>query len=145
MHGLYGNGKKRSAAMTSRVRGQNANLSENRRLWAIKLENQETGKCLDIDGIVLTWFTRNPEEAIRDLMEGRNPELWEPRLERVRLPDEDMVQFPTVRERVGRRARRLRLGAGIVRDEAPAGKRTHLRDEARALTNVLASGIIPRG
>jgi hypothetical protein len=40
-----------------------------RQIRAITLVSRVTGKALSIDGIVMTWFTRSPEEAIKQLVE----------------------------------------------------------------------------
>lgn len=145
MHGLYGNGKDTTSAKTAHVLGRNANPGDYRRIWAIRLESKETGQCLDIDGIVLTWFSRHPEDAIAELMEDRDSEKWQPKLELIGLPDEGFSHFTKDRREQGRRARRLRLGAGVVRDEAPSGRRSHLREGVRDWPSATAHALKRQG
>jgi hypothetical protein len=133
MHDQYEIGNERSIATTGLVCRQVAEPKDARQLWAIRLESLETGHCLDVDGIVLTWYTRYLDDTIRELMADRDPNLWRPKLERMPASHEDFLVTSQARPKFTRRARRLRLGAGIVRDEAPNGVRTNMRQETRDL------------
>jgi hypothetical protein len=126
----------RSSAREASARESTGQRSGARQLWAIRLENQETGVCLDVDGIVLTWFTRSPEAGIRELMEGRDPEIWQPRVERLLPQDETIGHGPASTAIRSRRAERLRLAFDPAREPVRTewhleakGQRTRLRTE----------------
>jgi hypothetical protein len=44
--------------------------------WEVTLVCKQTSKPLHVDGIVLTWFTRHPDDTVEELMEGRDPSEW---------------------------------------------------------------------
>lgn len=52
-----------------------------RRTCAVRLIDRRTGQTHRINGSPLVLFTRRPEEAAADLLEGRNPDVWEARIE----------------------------------------------------------------
>jgi hypothetical protein len=41
-----------------------------------------------VNGTPLVLFTRNPEEAAAELLQGRNPAVWEVRVEPIESPVE---------------------------------------------------------
>ncbi|SEM39476.1 hypothetical protein SAMN04488103_10120 [Gemmobacter aquatilis] len=51
------------------------------RVCAVRLIDRRTGTTHRINGAPLTIFTRRPDEAIAELMEGRDPTVWEARVE----------------------------------------------------------------
>ena len=51
------------------------------RTCMVRLVDRRTGAPLRVDGAVVTLMTRNPEEAVRDLMAGRNPSRWDARVD----------------------------------------------------------------
>ena len=48
---------------------------------AVNLVDRRTGLTLRVNGSPLTLFTRRPEEAAGELLEGRDATLWEARIE----------------------------------------------------------------
>lgn len=51
-----------------------------RRTCAVQLFDRRTGSVHRINGAALIVFTRDPEAAVADLLEGRDPALWEVRV-----------------------------------------------------------------
>ena len=52
---------------------------------AVHLVDRRTGSVHRINGMPLIVFTRHPEEAAADLLDGRDPLVWEARIERLGL------------------------------------------------------------
>lgn len=50
---------------------------------AVRLVDRRTGDLHRVNGTPLTVFTRHPAEAVAELLEGRDPALWEARVERI--------------------------------------------------------------
>lgn len=50
---------------------------------AVRLVDRRTGAAHRINGAALTIFTRNPEDAAVELLAGRDPAVWEVRVERL--------------------------------------------------------------
>lgn len=50
---------------------------------AVHLIDRRTGSAHRINGTPLVIFTRRPEEAAADLLNGRDPLVWEARIERL--------------------------------------------------------------
>ena len=50
---------------------------------AVHLIDRRTGSAHRINGTPLILFTRRPEEAAADLLAGRDPLVWEARIERL--------------------------------------------------------------
>lgn len=48
---------------------------------AVRLIDRRTGLTHRVNGSPLVIFTRNPSEAIADLLEGRDAAVWEARVE----------------------------------------------------------------
>lgn len=48
---------------------------------AVRLIDRRTGQSHRINGSPLVLFTRNPEEAVADLLSGRDAAVWEARVE----------------------------------------------------------------
>ena len=55
-------------------------------LYAVTLISTSTGRSLSVDGLVLTWFVRDPVEDVQALMEGRDAREWTPRIVTVPHP-----------------------------------------------------------
>lgn len=51
------------------------------RACAVRLIDRRTGAAHRINGRPLTLYTRRPQEAAADLLEGRDPAHWEVRIE----------------------------------------------------------------
>jgi hypothetical protein len=50
---------------------------------AVRLIDRRTGSVHRINGTPLVVFTRNPDEAAADLLQGRDGSLWEARIDRI--------------------------------------------------------------
>ena len=50
---------------------------------AVRLVDRRTGALHRINGTPLTIFTRHPAEAAAELLAGRDPDVWEARVERL--------------------------------------------------------------
>ena len=48
--------------------------------------HRRTGQTHRVNGSPLVIFTRNPAEAVADLLEGRDPTVWEARVEPIGAP-----------------------------------------------------------
>ena len=48
---------------------------------AVRLIDRRTGRPHRINGSPLVLFTRRPEEAAAELLDGRDPAVWEARVE----------------------------------------------------------------
>lgn len=48
---------------------------------AVRLIDRRTGQTHRVNGSPLVIFTRNPSEAVADLLEGRDATVWEARIE----------------------------------------------------------------
>jgi hypothetical protein len=48
---------------------------------AVRLIDRRTGQTHRINGRPLVLFTRNPAQAVADLLEGRDAAVWEARIE----------------------------------------------------------------
>ncbi|WP_146161952.1 spore germination protein [Pseudogemmobacter blasticus] len=48
---------------------------------AVRLIDRRTGRSLRVNGSPLVLFTRRPDEAVAELLEGRDPAVWEARIE----------------------------------------------------------------
>lgn len=48
---------------------------------AVRLVDRRTGQSHRINGNPLVLFTRNPAEAVADLLDGRDASVWEARIE----------------------------------------------------------------
>ena len=48
---------------------------------AVRLIDRRTGQTHRVNGSPLVIFTRNPAEAVADLLEGRDASVWEARVE----------------------------------------------------------------
>lgn len=48
---------------------------------AVRLIDRRTGRPHRVNGSPLVLFTRRPEEAVAELLEGRDPAVWEARVE----------------------------------------------------------------
>lgn len=60
------------------VMPQMAGLS---RICAVRLIDRRTGATHRVNGTPLVLFTRNPEEATAELLQGRNAAVWEVRVD----------------------------------------------------------------
>lgn len=52
---------------------------------AVRLIDRRTGQTHRINGRPLVLYTRNPAEAVADLLEGRDATVWEARIEPIEL------------------------------------------------------------
>lgn len=50
---------------------------------AVRLIDRRTGSVHRVNGTPLVVFTRNPDEAVTDLLQGRDGSLWEARIDRL--------------------------------------------------------------
>ena len=50
---------------------------------AVRLIDRRTGGPHRINGTSLVLFTRRPDEAAAELLSGRDPAIWEARVERI--------------------------------------------------------------
>ena len=53
---------------------------------AVRLIDRRTGLTHRVNGSPLVIFTRNPSEAVADLLEGRDAKVWEARVEPIGEP-----------------------------------------------------------
>lgn len=53
---------------------------------AVRLVDRRTGLTHRVNGSPLVIFTRNPAEAIADLLEGRDARVWEARIDPIGTP-----------------------------------------------------------
>lgn len=53
---------------------------------AVRLIDRRTGLSHRVNGSPLVIFTRNPAEAVADLLEGRDARVWEARVEPIGVP-----------------------------------------------------------
>ena len=53
---------------------------------AVRLIDRRTGLTHRVNGSPLVIFTRNPSEAVADLLEGRDTAVWEARIEALGEP-----------------------------------------------------------
>jgi hypothetical protein len=53
---------------------------------AVRLIDRRTGQTHRVNGTPLVIFTRNPAEAVADLLEGRDATVWEARVEPIGAP-----------------------------------------------------------
>ncbi len=53
---------------------------------AVRLIDRRTGLTHRVNGSPLVIFTRNPAEAVADLLEGRDATVWEARIEPIGEP-----------------------------------------------------------
>jgi hypothetical protein len=53
---------------------------------AVRLIDRRTGLTHRVNGSPLVIFTRNPTEAVSDLLEGRDATVWEARVEPIGEP-----------------------------------------------------------
>lgn len=51
---------------------------------AVRLIDRRTNAAHRVNGSPLTIYTKNPVEAAADLLRGRDPDLWEARVETLR-------------------------------------------------------------
>lgn len=47
---------------------------------AVQLIDRRTGVAHRVGGAILQMFTRNPDQAVADLLAGRDPAVWEARV-----------------------------------------------------------------
>lgn len=52
-----------------------------RQACVVRLIDRRTGQTHRINGSPLVLYTRRPEEAVAELLEGRDPSVWEARVE----------------------------------------------------------------
>lgn len=58
-------------------------LSGMARACAVRLIDRRTGSAHRINGMPLVIFTHQPEEAAAELLAGRDPLVWEARIDRI--------------------------------------------------------------
>jgi hypothetical protein len=58
-----------------------AEAADGGRTCSVGLIDRRTGAAHRINGAPLVVFTRRPDEAAADLMDGRDPAVWEVRIE----------------------------------------------------------------
>lgn len=63
------------------MRGAVAGGAEGQVTCAVQLIDRRTGSALRVNGRPLVLFTRDPQAASAELLEGRDPEIWEARVE----------------------------------------------------------------
>ena len=51
------------------------------RTCAVRLVDRRTGATHRVNGTPLVLFTRRPDEAVAELLAGRDPTVWEARIE----------------------------------------------------------------
>lgn len=51
---------------------------------AVRLVDRRTGALHRVNGTPLVLFTRRPDEAVAELLSGRDPKVWEARVDRIR-------------------------------------------------------------
>lgn len=64
--------------------GMNAAPGDPRPTYAVRLIDRRTGAAHRINGRPLVVFSRNPDAAVVELLDGRDPDVWEARAERLR-------------------------------------------------------------
>lgn len=62
------------------IQGQQISAAT-RPLYSVRLIDRRTGKAHRVNGAPLSTLSREPEIAAASLLEGRNPALWEARIE----------------------------------------------------------------
>lgn len=50
-------------------------------LCSVRLIDRRTGKAPRVNGAPLLVYSRNPESAAAEMLDGRDPDLWEIRIE----------------------------------------------------------------
>jgi hypothetical protein len=69
-------------SLSGRVdRAMSAMTAPLRQACAVRLVDRRTGLTQRINGSPLVIFTRNPTEAVADLLDGRDTSVWEARVE----------------------------------------------------------------
>jgi hypothetical protein len=53
---------------------------------AVRLIDRRTGLTHRVNGSPMVIFTRNPSDAVADLLEGRDASVWEARVEPIGAP-----------------------------------------------------------
>ncbi len=61
--------------------GQVPSAGPLRQACAVRLVDRRTGQTHRVNGSPLVLFTRRPEDAAAELLEGRDGNLWEARIE----------------------------------------------------------------
>ena len=56
-------------------------------LAAVRLIDRRTGRAHRINGTPLVLYTRNTAEAEAELLQGRDPQHWEIRIDRIQIGD----------------------------------------------------------
>lgn len=69
-------------------------------VFAVRLIDRRTGRPHRVNGAALTLFSRAPQEAVSELMEGRDPAIW---LARVDALETQERRAPSPAYRAGRR------------------------------------------
>lgn len=72
-YGMPNSGWTGAARMTDATKGMHG-------AWAVHLIDRRTGAPHRVNGTPLVIFTRRPDEAAADLLEGRDPAVWEARI-----------------------------------------------------------------
>lgn len=54
-----------------------------RRTCAVQLFDRRTGSPHSVNGTPLVIYTRSPEDAVADLLEGRDAAIWDVRIEEI--------------------------------------------------------------
>lgn len=57
-----------------------------RQACAVRLIDRRTGQTHRVNGSPLVIFTRNPDAAVADLLDGRDAAVWEARVEPIGAP-----------------------------------------------------------
>ncbi len=63
------------------MRGAMVGGTEGQVTCAVQLIDRRTGSALRVNGRPLVLFTRDPQAASAELLEGRDPDNWETRIE----------------------------------------------------------------
>lgn len=58
-------------------------MSDLHRTCAVRLVDRRTGATHRVNGTPLVLFTRNPDEAAAELLQGRNQAVWEVRVDQI--------------------------------------------------------------
>lgn len=61
----------------------NAPLQQANANCAVQLIDRRTGMAHRVGGAALLLFTRNPEQAVAELLAGRDPAVWEARVSQI--------------------------------------------------------------
>lgn len=69
--------------MTFVPRAQAAHHQTRQPAFSVRLIDRRTGAAHRVNGTPLVIFTRNPDEAEQDLLDGRDRSVWEVRVERL--------------------------------------------------------------